>query len=63
MGRRFFNGDDLMGDGLIRFITWDLGDVSRRRCGLDLEGFEGWKVRDGRGLISGVDEIGMVAIG
>ena len=49
-----------MGDGRISFITWYLGNARRRRYGWDLERFE---VRDGRGLRSGVDEIGMVAIG
>ena len=62
MGGSFFNGNELMGEGLIRFITWDLGNVRRRRCGLDLEGFNGWEVGDGRGLISRVDEIGIVEI-
>ena len=42
MGRMFFNGDGLIGDVLIRFITWDLGNVRRRRYGWDLEGFDGW---------------------
>ena len=35
MGRRFFNGDELMGEGLIRFITWDFGNATRTRCGWD----------------------------
>ena len=63
MGGRFFNRDELMGERLIRVITWDLGNARRMRCRWDLEGFNGWEVGDGRGLISGVDEIGMVAIG
>ena len=60
MGRRFCNGDELMGERLIRFMTWDLDNARRRRHGWDLEG---WEVRDGRGLISGVDEIRMIVIG
>ena len=60
---RFFNRDGLMGDEIIRFITWDLGNARRMGFRWDLEGFNGWEVRDRRGLISGVDEIGMVAIG
>ena len=63
MGGRVFNGDGLMGKGLIGFIIWDLDKVRRRRCGWELEGFDGWEVGDGRGLIIRVDEIGMVAIG
>ena len=51
MSRRFYNRDGLMGDGFVRFTTWDL------------EGLNGWEVGDGRGLISRMDEIGMVAIG
>ena len=62
MGRRFYNRDGLMGDGFMRFSTWDLGNARRTRYRWDLEGFNGWEVGDGRGLISGVDEIGMVAI-
>ena len=46
----------------MRFSTWDLGNARRRRCGWDLEGFNGWEVGDGRGLISGVEEIRMIAI-
>ena len=30
---------------------------------MNLEGFNGWEVGDGRHLISGVEEIGMIAIG
>ena len=63
MGGRFFNRDGLMGDGLIGFITWELGNSRRVRGRWDIKGFNGWEVRDGRGLISGVDEIGMIAIG
>ena len=63
MGGRFFNGDGWMGDGLIQFITWELGNARRVRCRWDLEGFDGWEVGYGMGLISRVDEIGMVAIG
>ena len=63
MGGSFCNGDGLRGDGLVRFSTWDLGNARRTRYRWDLEGFNGWEVGDGRGLISGVDEIGMVAIG
>ena len=62
MCARFFNGDGLMRDELIRVITWDLGNARRRGCRWDLEGFDGWEGGDGRGLISRVDEIGMVAI-
>ena len=40
MSGRFFNGDELMGEGLIGFIIWDLGNARRRRCGWDLEGFD-----------------------
>ena len=63
MGRRFYNGDGLMGDVLCRFLTWELGNARKVRGGWDLEGFDGWEVGDGRGLISRVDEIGMVVIG
>ena len=63
MSRRFCNRDGLIGDGLVRFSTWDLGNSRRIRCRWDLEGFDGWEVSEGRGLISWVDEIGMVAIG
>ena len=63
MGGRFFNRDGLMGDRLMRFSTWKLGNARRTRCRWDLEGFDGWEVGDGRGLINRVDEIGMVAIG
>ena len=60
-------GDSSMGmgswDGLSRFITGDLGNARRTRCRWDLEGFDGWEVRDRRGLISGVEEIGTVMIG
>ena len=52
-----------MGEGLLIFITWDLGNARRRICGWDLEGFDGWGVGDGKGLISGVDEIWMIEIG
>lgn len=41
MGKRFLNGNEVMGEGLIRFITWDLGNSRRRGCGWDLEGFDG----------------------
>ena len=52
-----------MGDILSRLITWELGNVMRVRGRWDLEGFDGWDIGDGRGLISRVDEIGMVVIG
>ena len=55
MGGRFFNGDGLMGDGLIGFITWELGNARRVRGRWDLEGFDGWEVGDGGDLISRVD--------
>ena len=63
MGGRFFNGDELMGEGLIGFIIWDLANVRRRRCRWYLEGFNVWEVGDGRGLIIWVEEIGMIVIG
>ena len=63
MGRRFYNRDELMGDGLMRFITWELGNARRVRGRWDWEGFDGCEVGDGRGLIGRVDEIRMVAIG
>ena len=63
MSRRFCNRDGLMGDGLVRFSTWDLGNSRRTRYIWDLEGFDGWEVGDGRGLIGRVDEIRMVMIG
>ena len=63
MGERFFNGDGLMGYGLARFSTWDLGNARRIGYRWDLEGFNGCEVGDRRGLIGRVDEIRMVAIG
>ena len=63
MSRRFCNRNWLMGDGLVRFSTWDLGNARRIGYRWDLEGFDGWEGGDGRGLISRVDEIGMVVIG
>ena len=47
----------------MRLSTWDLSHARRTRGRWDLEGFDGWEVGDGRGLISRVDEIGMVVIG
>ena len=44
MGRSFFNGEKLMGEGLMRFIIWDLGSARKRRCGWDLQGFDGWEI-------------------
>ena len=41
MGRRFLNGDEMMREGLIRFIMWDLVNVRRRRYRWDLKGFDG----------------------
>ena len=49
MDGRFFSGNGSVENVLIRVIKRGLDKAWRRRCGWDLEGFNGWEIfNDGR---------------